>query len=65
VRRLLFPTTRDNGGIDFIDFAQFAAYYEFDCSTQDCGRANLYDCDNAINERDLAILVRDWLVGAE
>ena len=54
-----------NGRVDFIDFALFASYYGFDCSTQDCDRANLYDCDNAINERDLAILVRDWLIGAE
>ena len=52
-----------NGRVDFVDFAFFASYYGFDCSTQDCGRANLYDCDNAINEHDLAILARDWLVG--
>jgi len=54
-----------NGGVDFFDFSLFASYYRFDCTTQDCGLANLYDCDKAINERDLAILVRDWLVGAE
>jgi hypothetical protein len=54
-----------NGCVDFFDFSLFASYYRFDCWTQDCGLANLYDCDKAINERDLAILVRDWLVGAE
>jgi hypothetical protein len=54
-----------NGCVNFIDFALFASYYGLDCSTQDCGPANLYDCDKAINERDLAIWVRDWLVGTE
>ncbi len=52
-----------SGGIDFIDFALFASYYGFDCSTKDCGRANLYDCDNTINERDLVIFCGNWLVG--
>jgi hypothetical protein len=52
-----------NGGVNFFDFGIFAQYYGFDCSTQDCALANLYDCDNTINELDLAILVADWLVG--
>jgi len=52
-----------NGGVDFIDFSLFASYYGFDCSTQDCGRANLDDSDNTINERDLAILCNNWLAG--
>jgi hypothetical protein len=52
-----------NGGVDFFDFGIFAQYYEFDCATQNCGHANLEDCDNTINELDLAILVADWLVG--
>jgi hypothetical protein len=52
-----------NGGVDFFDFGIFAQYYEFDCAAQDCGSANLEDCDDTVNELDLAILVRDWLVG--
>ena len=51
------------GGIDFFDFGFFASYYGFDCSTQDCGRANIDDSDNAVNLLDLAILVDDWLTG--
>jgi len=54
-----------SGGIDFFDFGSFALYYEFNCSTQDCANANLYDCDNTVNLLDLAILVSDWLVGVE
>ena len=54
-----------NGGVDFFDFSLFAQYYEFDCNMQDCGQANLEDCDNTINEFDLAILVSDWLASAE
>jgi len=54
-----------NGGVDFFDFSLFASYYEFDCATQDCAHANLYDCDNTVNELDLAIFVADWLVGVE
>ena len=54
-----------NGGVDFIDFSLFASYYGFDCSTQDCGRANLNDCDNTINELDLLIFCNNWLAGIE
>jgi hypothetical protein len=54
-----------DGRIDFFDYSLFAQYYEFDCNMQYCGPANLEDCDDTINEFDLAILVRDWLVGVE
>jgi hypothetical protein len=54
-----------NGGVDFFDYSLFAQYYEIDCATQDCGQTNLEDCDDTVNELDLAILVRDWLVGLE
>jgi len=54
-----------NSDVDFLDYSLFTQYYGFDCSTQDCGHANLEDCDNTINLLDLALLVADWLVGAE
>jgi len=52
-----------NGDVDFFDYSTFAQYYEFDCATQDCGRANFEDCDDTVNLIDLAILVDDWLTG--
>jgi len=52
-----------NGGINFFDFSIFAEYYKFDCHLQNCGSANLEDCDDTVDERDLAILVADWLAG--
>lgn len=51
-----------NGQVDFIDFSLFASYYGFDCSTQDCGRANLNDYDNNINKLDLMVFCNNWLV---
>ena len=56
-----------DGSVDLFDFSLFATYYNRNCAAEDCGPANLEECDNAntVNEHDLAILVADWLVGAE
>jgi hypothetical protein len=52
-----------DGHVDFFDYSAFAQYYEFNCTTQDCGRSNFEDCDDTVNLFDLAILVDDWLAG--
>ena len=51
-----------SGGVDFIDFAIFASYWQHDCSGQPCGPANL-DGINGIGHHDLNMFVDKWLWG--
>jgi hypothetical protein len=53
----------DNAAVDLIDFNIFARYYGIDCAVEDCGPANIEDCDSIVNEIDLALFVADWLTG--
>lgn len=52
-----------NAAVNLLDFDLFARYYGVDCTTGDCGPANIEDCDATVNERDLALFVADWLTG--
>ncbi len=50
-------------GVDFEDFAAFAGYWMLDCSSQDCGPANIDDSDQIIDFKDLMLFTDDWLWG--
>ncbi|MHC4068761.1 MAG: hypothetical protein ACYSR8_04175, partial [Planctomycetota bacterium] len=52
-----------NNEVDFIDYAIFASYWLNDCTSEDCGQANLDDGDQVINELDLRVFVESWLWG--
>jgi hypothetical protein len=56
-----------SGSVDIFDFGLFAKYYQRDCNTQDCGPADIEQCDNAetVDEHDLAIIISNWLVGVQ
>ncbi|MHC4575478.1 MAG: hypothetical protein ACYS76_15360 [Planctomycetota bacterium] len=52
-----------SGGVDFIDFALFASYWQNDCIAPDsCGPANL-DGLAPVDWPDLSIFVDSWLWG--
>lgn len=54
----------DSAVVDLLDFSLFARYYGLDCAVDDCGPANIEDCDRAVDEADLALFIADWLTGA-
>jgi cytochrome c553 len=65
---VLAPRTRQadlsgNSEVDFIDYAILASYWLNDCTSEDCGQANLDDGDQVINESDLRVFVESWLWG--
>jgi hypothetical protein len=60
----LMPTDFNaSGGVDFLDFAIFASYWQMDCiEPGSCGPANL-DGLGPVDAADLSIFVDSWLWG--
>ena len=51
-----------SGGVDLVDFDIFAGYWDRDCTTEECGPANL-DGVAGVDIVDLAIFSEIWLWG--
>lgn len=50
-------------GVDLVDFAIFASWWQKDCPDGSCGGANLDNSDNLVDLNDLVIFMDAWLWG--
>jgi len=52
-----------DGGVDFVDYVMFALYWQQECITEQCEKANLDSSNNIVDGNDLEIFVQSWLAG--